>query len=168
MKPARIFSRREWDWRLGSGRQKVFEVRRIYNDIGFIDEFLTEDFARERHLFTFEYNEDESVCDRESQVSGYQAPSAVPTDQRRPVIQVSDGNHENRGELDLIHHDEGVNLDLPFAQATLNNLYTLWKRPVHIETKTAERGRMRLSHGADGIPTAPIGLAPARRSHTYD
>jgi stage V sporulation protein R len=50
----------------------------------------------------------------------------------------------------LIHRYEGVNLDWPFAQATLNNLYTLWKRPVHIETKTAERGRTRLSHGADG------------------
>jgi stage V sporulation protein R len=145
-------ARREWDRRLGLGRQKVFEVRRIYNDIGFIDEFLTEDFARERRLFTFEYDEDENqyaIASRKFQDIKRRLLFQL-TNAGQPVIEVSNGNYENRGELYLIHRYEGVNLDWPFAQATLNNLYTLWKRPVHIETKTAERGRTRLSHGADG------------------
>ena len=30
------------------GREKIFEVRRIYNDVNFIDEFLTPEFV-ERH-----------------------------------------------------------------------------------------------------------------------
>src|SRR5205085_9555050 len=33
--------RRIWDQQLGLGRQKIFEVRRIHNDITFIDTFLT-------------------------------------------------------------------------------------------------------------------------------
>ena len=45
-----------------------------------------------------------------------------------------DGNHKNRGELYLRHQYEGVELKQDYAQATLQNLLTLWLRPVHIET----------------------------------
>ncbi len=144
-------ARREWDRQLGQGRQKVFEVRRIYNDIGFIDEFLTEDFAREHRLFTFEYNEDENqyeIASRQFQDIKRRLLFQL-TNAGQPVIEVSDGNYENRGELYLIHRHEGIPLDLPFAQATLGNLYTLWKRPVHIETKTSDQGRLLLSRKAD-------------------
>ncbi|MGE5049648.1 MAG: SpoVR family protein, partial [Deltaproteobacteria bacterium] len=34
-------ARRAWDRKLGLGRQKIFEVRKHYNDVTFIDEFLT-------------------------------------------------------------------------------------------------------------------------------
>ena len=42
--------------KLGLGRQKIFEVRRIHNDLTFIDAFLTLDFCREHKLFSFGYN----------------------------------------------------------------------------------------------------------------
>ena len=42
---------------LGLGRQKIFEVREHYNDVTFIDEFLTEDFCRENKFFSFSMNE---------------------------------------------------------------------------------------------------------------
>ena len=38
--------RRNWDRKLGLGREKIFEVRKIYNDVTFIDTFLTDDFCR--------------------------------------------------------------------------------------------------------------------------
>ena len=145
-------ARREWDRKLGLGRQKVFEVRRIYNDIGFVDEFLTEDFAREHHLFTFEYNEDEDQ---------YEIASRAFEDIKRrllyqltnfgqPRIEITDGNYENRGELYLCHQHEGVDLDVPFAEDALKNLYTLWGRPVHIETQVEDEGRLLFSYGPDG------------------
>ena len=37
--------RRNWDKQLGLGRQKIFEVRRVHNDITFIDTFLTPEFC---------------------------------------------------------------------------------------------------------------------------
>ena len=37
--------RRHWDKRLGLGREKIFEVRKHYNDVTFIDEFLTLEFC---------------------------------------------------------------------------------------------------------------------------
>src|SRR5947209_2446039 len=42
--------KKKWDKGLGLGRQKIFEVRRVYNDVNFIDEFMTPEFI-ERHKF---------------------------------------------------------------------------------------------------------------------
>ncbi len=50
-------ARRACDKKLGLGRQKIFEVRKHYNDITFIDEFLTAEFAVEQKMFTYGFNE---------------------------------------------------------------------------------------------------------------
>src|SRR5687767_11454213 len=39
------------------GRQKIFEVRRVHNDITFIDTFLTPEFCKEYNLFSFNYQD---------------------------------------------------------------------------------------------------------------
>ncbi|HQR66904.1 MAG TPA: translocation/assembly module TamB domain-containing protein, partial [Thermoanaerobaculia bacterium] len=43
-------AKRDWDKKTGLGRQKIFEVRRIHNDLTFIDEFLTLDGLRLTNL----------------------------------------------------------------------------------------------------------------------
>ena len=40
-----LLEKQQWNTETGLGRQKIFEVRRIYNDLTFIDSFLTLDFA---------------------------------------------------------------------------------------------------------------------------
>lgn len=142
----------DWDLELGKGEEKIFEVRRIYNDVGFVDEFLTEDFARRQKLFTFDYND---VSDQ-YEISGRQFNEIKRrllfqlTNFGQPIIQVIDGNFENRGELYLLHCYERVNLDIPYAQGTLRSLYTLWGRPVHIETVVDDEVKMLFSYGPDG------------------
>jgi stage V sporulation protein R len=56
----------------------------------------------------------------------------------------------NRGELLLRHRHEGIDLDVPFAEETLKNLYLIWGRPVHLETAVADEGAFLFSHGPDG------------------
>ena len=41
----RLDRKADWDQRLGLGQKKIFEVRALYNDVTFIDEFLTPEFA---------------------------------------------------------------------------------------------------------------------------
>ncbi len=145
-------ARRQWDRKLGQGRQKVFEVRRIYNDVGFIDEFLTEDFARENKMFTFAYNEDTEeyeIASREFQEIKQKLLFQL-TNFGQPIVDVMDGNYENRGALYLIHRHEGMDLDIPWATETLRNLYRVWGRPVHLETQTETNGRILLGHNEDG------------------
>ena len=45
-----------WDKELGQGRERIFEVRKLYNDVTFIDEFFTLDFCRDNKFFTFAEN----------------------------------------------------------------------------------------------------------------
>ena len=49
--------KRDWDTRLGLGREKIFEVRKLYNDVTFIDEFFTPEFCVEQKFYTFGFNE---------------------------------------------------------------------------------------------------------------
>jgi stage V sporulation protein R len=131
-----LVAKREWDTRAGLGRQKIFEVRRIHNDLTFLDEFLTLDFCRRHKLFKFGYNEDSGYYEIESRQFEKVKKQLLfnLTNIGRPLIYVRDGNYRNRGELFLEHRYNGVELKHNYATDTLANLYKLWTRPVHIET----------------------------------
>jgi stage V sporulation protein R len=129
-------AREKWDTQAGLGREKIFEVRRVHNDLTFIDTFLTLEFCREYKLFSFGYNEDTEYYEIESR----EFPKIKErllfnlTNRGRPLIAVRDGNYKNRGELFLEHRYNGVELQIDYAQDTLMNLHRLWTRPVYIET----------------------------------
>jgi stage V sporulation protein R len=128
--------RKNWDLGLGLGLEKIFEVRKLYNDVTFIDEFLTEEFCREQKLFTFSYNEKAKqyqIAERSFADIKRQLLFAL-TNFGRPLIYVEDGNYENRGELYLTHRHEGVDLQLDEAKETIKNVQRIWGRPVHLET----------------------------------
>jgi Uncharacterized conserved protein len=128
--------KRKWDRQLGLGRQKIFEVRRVHNDLTFIDAFLTEDFCRKHRLFSFAYNDSTGnyeVASREFQAIKKQLLASL-TNHGRPFIYVKDGNYGNRGELYLWHDYQGIELKQDYADATLMNLQMIWGRPVHLET----------------------------------
>jgi stage V sporulation protein R len=129
-------AKRGWDKKLGKGREKIFEVRRVHNDLTFIDEFLTLDFCRQHKLFSFGFNEDSGYYEIESREFEKVKQRLLfnLTNVGRPIIYVKDGNYKNRGELFLEHRYSGVELQNNYAQDTLANLYKIWKRPVHIET----------------------------------
>ncbi|MCA9054076.1 MAG: SpoVR family protein [Planctomycetaceae bacterium] len=131
-----LFTRQNWDKALGLGREKIFEVRRIHNDITFIDTFLTEDFCRKHKLFSFAYNEvsgDYEIASREFEQIKQQLLRSL-TNHGRPFIYVENGNYHNRGELYLRHDYQGVELRQDYSRDVLANLQLLWGRPVHIET----------------------------------
>lgn len=128
--------KKSWDRGLGRGREKIFEVRRFCNDVTFIDTFLTEEFCRKQELFTYAYNPHTGmyeIADRDYRKVKEKLLFTL-TNLGRPIIFVEDGNHGNRGELYLRHHHEGIDLHLDTARDTLANIYSLWKRPVHLET----------------------------------
>lgn len=138
----------KWDKQLGLGREKIFEVRRIYNDIGFIDQFLTEDFCERNKLFTYRWNprtERYEIASRDFEAVKRQFLLSL-TNFGQPIITIDNGNYANRGELYLRHQHEGADLKLDYARDTLNHIYALWKRPVHIETAFEGKGRTLLSY----------------------
>ncbi len=146
-----IAAKRTWDRQLGLGRQKIFEIRKLYNDVTFIDEFLTPEFVIENKLFTFRYNRDTDlyeIASREFQEIKEKLLFRL-TNFGQPFISIEDGNYNNRGELYLYHRHEGVDLKMDYARDTMRNLQRVWTRPVHLETRIDDRKRLLSFDGSD-------------------
>jgi stage V sporulation protein R len=128
--------KRNWNRNLGLGRQKIFEVRRIHNDLTFIDTFLTPEFCRDHNLFSFSWHDQpgQYIIESREFPKIKQRLLFSLTNSGRPWIYVVNGNHRNRGELLLKHEHAGIDLKLNYAQDTLANLQFIWSRPVHLET----------------------------------
>ena len=116
------------------GREKIFEVRAVHNDVTFIDEFLTPEFVEDQKLYHYRYDPSTGrmvVVNRDFKKIKAQMLFML-TNHAQPYIYVLDGNYRNRGELYLGHRHIGVDLDIKYAQETLKALQAVWKRPVHI------------------------------------
>jgi len=130
-------ARRNWNTYAMLGKAKVFEVWQHFNDITFIDEFLTPEFVAEHLFFGYEWDDDieaYTVATRDFQKIKEKLLFGL-TNHGRPFIYVQDGNFRNRGELLLHHRHEGMDLKEDEARDVLRNIHTIWNRPVHIETQ---------------------------------
>ncbi|MGF1466125.1 MAG: SpoVR family protein [Sandaracinaceae bacterium] len=128
--------RRSWDRRTGLGRKKIFEVRKLYNDVTFIDEFLTPEFVVDQKLYSFGFNQRNDRFEIESRQFDEVKEKLLfsLTNAGQPFIRVTDSNHGNRGELLLEHDHQGVDLRLDWARDVLRCLERVWRRPVEVHT----------------------------------
>jgi len=129
-------AKRNWNLRLGLGKKKIFEVRALYNDVTFIDEFLTPDFCRDHQLFAFSWstrNERYEIETREFKAVKEKLLFQL-TNAGNPFIYVEDANFENRGELLLEHDHQGMDLRADYAREVMKSLVRVWKRPVNVTT----------------------------------
>jgi stage V sporulation protein R len=143
--------RRRWDRKLGLGRQKIFEVRKIYNDLTFIDAFMDEEFCERLKLYVYGWDSRAGryvIVSRDWRKVKERLLFSL-TNLGQPIVSVVDSNYANRGELYLKHRFEGVALDVERARDTLKNLNRLWRRPVHIETVEDDRGRLLSYDGTE-------------------
>ena len=92
-------AKKNWNLRLGLGKTKIFEVRALYNDVTFIDEFLTAEFCREHKLFSFDWsnrNERYEIESREFKAVKDKLLFQL-TNGGNPFMYVDDANYDNRG-----------------------------------------------------------------------
>ncbi|MFH1223858.1 MAG: SpoVR family protein [Pseudomonadota bacterium] len=125
-----------WDKKLRLGRQKIFEVRKLYNDVTFIDAFLTIDFAEKFKLFTFEANQRSGqweIASREFKKVKDKLLFSL-TSFGQPFIYVEDANFKNRSELLMVHRHEGYDLKISESKRVLENVFKIWKRTVNVST----------------------------------
>jgi stage V sporulation protein R len=158
--------KRKWDKKLGLGRQKIFEVRRVHNDITFIDTFLTPEFCQQHQMFSFNFQEQTSnyVIESREFAKIKQRLLFSLTNFGKPWIYVVDGNYRNRGELLLRHEHNGIDLKLDRAADTLTNIQYIWGRPVHLQTVIDEKPSMMSFDGSEHS-TRTLGDADDPRKH---
>jgi stage V sporulation protein R len=129
-------ARAKWDKNTNQGRQKIFEVRKIHNDLTFIDEFLDEDFCHKHKMFMYDFDKRTGryvISSRDFRTVKNQLKKQL-TNFGQPIISVVDGNYKNRSELLLKHQFDGIELKQDFTMECLKNLQKIWNRPVHLES----------------------------------
>jgi len=122
------------------GWDRMREIRESHNDVTFLDEFLTQEFVDVNDYFTYEYLR--SSNDYRVTSTDYEDVKKKLllqfTNFGKPTVVVADGNFRNRNELLLEYQYNGVVLDLEQAKQTLERVFELWGRPVHLRTIDVE------------------------------
>ncbi len=128
--------KKKWDTKANLGTEKLFEVRRNYNDVTFLAEFFTEELFERLKLFTYEYIPETGAYHITSRDFADVKKKLLfqHTNLGRPMIKVATGNYGNKGELLLLHLYNGVGLNLDEAKDVLKNIYYMWGRPVNLKT----------------------------------
>jgi stage V sporulation protein R len=136
------------------GTAKLFEVRATENDVSFLSNYLTKELAAKLKLFTYGYSDEDDDDDNDVEIKSreydevirqllaprynYGAPKIVITE----VI---------KGELHLRHEKGSLgDLDLRYAEKTMEYVHELWKNNVIIHATQGERP-IRLIYGSSGF-----------------
>lgn len=126
-----------WNKNLNLGMEKIFEVRKFYNDFTLIKEFFTPEFC-EKHQF-FEYkkfpNGEWKIVNRDYK-SIKKKLLMRHLNGGLPDIRLEDPNHLGKGWFLLEHQWDGRPLYDPYARETLTAINYLWKNIVVLTTKS--------------------------------
>jgi stage V sporulation protein R len=132
----------------GMGRQKIFEIRELDNDVSFLRNFLTEDLVKELDLYLYRKEGDEWVIVEKNWEKVRDGIVASLNNFGYPYLVVDNGDYRGNRELYIKHLFEGQELDLIYAEKTLQHVYLLWGRPVHLETVYEDK-RILLSYDGE-------------------
>jgi stage V sporulation protein R len=120
--------------RTDMGHQKIFEVRELDNDVSFLRNYLTKDLVKELDLYIYRKEGDEWVIVEKDWEKVRDGIVASLTNFGYPYLVIDNGDYRGNSELYIKHLFEGQELDMVYAEKTLQHVYQLWGRPVHLET----------------------------------
>ncbi len=132
----------------GQGRAKLFEVRELENDVSLLRNYLTKELVEELDLYIYRKEGDEWVIVEKDWQKVRDSIVANMTNFGIPYLMIEDADYRRNSELYIKHYFEGQELDLVYAEKTLQYVYQLWGRPVHLETNYDGR-RVLLSYDGD-------------------
>jgi len=124
----------------GQGRAKIFEVRETESDVSLLRNYLTEELVKELDLYLYRKEGDQWVIVEKNWEKVRDGIISSMTNFGYPYLTVNDADFNRNTELLLHHQVEGSHeLDIPYAEKTLEYVYRIWGRPVHLETISDER-----------------------------
>jgi stage V sporulation protein R len=118
----------------GKGLEKIFEVRELENDVSFLRNYLTEDLIKDLDLYLYKKEGDEWVIAEKNWEKVRNGIVASMNNFGAPYLVIENGDYRGNRELYITHVFEGQELDMNYAEKTLQHVYLLWGRPVHLET----------------------------------
>lgn len=129
---------KEFGPRKKSAQEKLFEVRDVERDSSFLRRYLTEELIRELNLFEYKNRGNEQVVSRVADEENWRQIKDTLIQNvgtgTIPVIKVEDSDYKNSRTLLLKHDHDGRDLQLEYAEKTLQYVYQLWGHDVAMET----------------------------------
>ncbi len=116
------------------GWEKMVEVREMENDVSFLRNYLTKDLVKELDLYLYRKEGDEWVIVEKDWRKVRDGIVASMTNFGYPYLVIDDADYHRNSELYIKHLFEGQEMDLTYAEKTLNYVFQIWGRPVHLET----------------------------------
>lgn len=129
---------KEYGPKTKDAQEKLFEVREVERDSSFLRRYLTESLVRELNLFEYKSRGNEKVVSRVADKDSWQAIKETLIQNvgtgTIPIIKIEDADYANNRCLFLKHNHDGRDLQLEYAEKTLQYLRQLWGREVALET----------------------------------
>jgi stage V sporulation protein R len=134
-----VKEKENWDNKSNLGHEKVFEVRKFYNDLTFIMEFFTAEFCEKYQFFEWKkYPNGEYKIENRDHKKIKKKLIQRYTNGGLPEIYLTDFNHKGKGILFLEHKSDGRPLYDPYIRPVIQSLRYLWKNDVCLSTKTTD------------------------------
>lgn len=145
-----MHERENWDRKLGLGKEKVFELRKSYNDVTLISELFDQTFCDDNQFFEWE-----KLPNGETKIISRDAKRIRSNLLERhvnaglPDIRLVDPNHKDKNIFLLQHYWEGRTLLPKDTIKTLDSLYFIWKRPVVLATQQGDEDEILYVKNSD-------------------
>lgn len=133
------------------GQEFIFEVREMENDISFLRNYLTKELIQEMDFYLYgKKGEAYLITNKEwEEIKNKMIQSK--TNGGFPYLIVKDGDYNRNGELYLQHQFDGLELDQKYVQKTLPHVFSLWGRPVHLETRVQGKEKLYSCHNGKDV-----------------
>lgn len=128
-----------WDKKLGLGMEKVFEVRKNYNDFLMIHEFFTPEFCEKKQFFEWKRfpNGEYKIVNKDFKSIKKKLLQRY-LNGGLPDIRLVDPNHLGKGWFLMQHMSDGRPLLDSYARDTIASIYRLWQSVVILATKNKD------------------------------
>ena len=128
-----------WDTKANKGMEKLFDVRKHYNDFTLIAEFFTPELCEKMEYYhKRRYPKGEiKIVDRDFKIIKKQLMDKY-INGGLPDIRLTDPNHAGKGWMFLQHYWTGNPLYDPYARETLASLYAVWNNLCVVATRNLD------------------------------
>ncbi|MFW6139498.1 MAG: SpoVR family protein, partial [Spirochaetota bacterium] len=139
--------KRKWDTGEMKGLEKIFQVRRTHMDWFFVDEFLNKQVIDDLNLYMYREKDRDNYYETVVEETEWEKVKRTLVQSLMnwgvPRILVADGNYQGSLQLYLDHVFEGLFLNHEYCTRTLEHIFSLWGRPVYLETCEPYSSRTR-------------------------
>lgn len=123
--------RKNWDKKLGLGKEKIFEVRKYENDLTLIQQYVDQEFIDKYEMYQWKaYPAADGGIEYKIESRDAKAIKRLLMEQfvngGRPDIRLADPNYGNRKTFLMQHEWDGRTLEPSYAKKTLKPLWHIW------------------------------------------